>query len=90
MSSHALDSARTGPVEEGGVGGGTGMMCYNFKGGIGTASRVLDKRDGGYTVGVLVQCNHGTRNQLTISGVPIGQGAARIPCRISSKDNLSG
>jgi L-aminopeptidase/D-esterase-like protein len=70
---HALDSARTGPVEEGGVGGGTGMMCYNFKGGIGTASRVLDKRDGGYTVGVLVQCNHGSRGQLTIAGVPVGR-----------------
>ena len=70
---HALDSARTGPVEEGGVGGGTGMMCYNFKGGIGTASRVLDKKDGGYTVGVLVQCNHGVREQLTIAGVPIGK-----------------
>ncbi len=70
---HALDSARTGPVDEGGVGGGTGMMCYNFKGGIGTASRVLDKKDGGYTVGVLVQCNHGTRDQLTIAGVPIGK-----------------
>ena len=70
---HALDSARPGPVDEGGVGGGTGMMCYNFKGGIGTASRVLDKRDGGYTVGVLVQCNHGTRSQLTIAGVPVGR-----------------
>ncbi|HLI93213.1 MAG TPA: P1 family peptidase, partial [Puia sp.] len=68
---HALDSARSGPVEEGGVGGGTGMMCYNFKGGIGTASRVLDKKDGGYTVGVLVQCNHGSRGQLTIAGVPV-------------------
>jgi L-aminopeptidase/D-esterase-like protein len=70
---HALDSARSGPVEEGGVGGGTGMMCYNFKGGIGTASRVLDKREGGYTIGVLVQCNHGSRGQLTIAGVPVGR-----------------
>jgi D-aminopeptidase len=70
---HALDSARSGPVQEGGVGGGTGMMCYNFKGGIGTASRVLDKRNGGYTVGVLVQCNHGSRGQLTIAGVPVGR-----------------
>lgn len=69
----ALDSARSGPVEEGGVGGGTGMMCYNFKGGIGTASRVLDKKAGGYTVGVLVQCNHGSRSQLTIAGVPVGK-----------------
>jgi L-aminopeptidase/D-esterase-like protein len=70
---HALDSARSGLVEEGGVGGGTGMMCYHFKGGIGTASRVLDKKDGGYTVGVLVQCNHGSREQLTIAGVPVGK-----------------
>jgi len=70
---HALDSAGSGPVPEGGVGGGTGMMCYNFKGGTGTASRVLDKKDGGYTVGVLVQCNHGSRDQLTIAGVPIGR-----------------
>jgi len=69
----ALDSARTGKVQEGGVGGGTGMMCYNFKGGIGTASRVLDKDRGGYTVGVLVQANHGVRNQLTIAGVPVGK-----------------
>src|SRR5258708_462238 len=69
----ALDSARSGAVEEGGVGGGTGMMCYNFKGGIGTASRVLDQRSGGYTVGVLVQCNHGSRGQLTIAGVPVGK-----------------
>ena len=69
----ALDSAKTGPVEEGGVGGGTGMMCYNFKGGIGTSSRVIDKKIGGYTVGVLVQANHGARGQLTIAGVPVGK-----------------
>jgi L-aminopeptidase/D-esterase-like protein len=69
----ALDSARSGMVEEGGAGGGTGMMCYNFKGGIGTASRVLDKKAGGFTVGVLVQANHGSRSQLTIAGVPVGR-----------------
>jgi L-aminopeptidase/D-esterase-like protein len=69
----ALDSAKTGKVQEGGVGGGTGMMCYNFKGGIGTASRVLDKDHGGYTIGVLVQANHGVRSQLTIAGVPVGK-----------------
>lgn len=69
----ALDSAQTGPVAEGGVGGGTGMMCYLFKGGIGTSSRILDKQSGGYTVGVLVQCNHGSRTQLTIAGVPVGK-----------------
>ena len=70
---NALDSAKSGVVEEGGVGGGTGMMCYLFKGGIGTSSRVLDKNLGGYTVGVLVQCNHGLRSQLNIAGVPVGK-----------------
>ena len=70
---HALDSARSGPVEEGNVGGGTGMICNEFKGGIGTASRVLDSKHGGFTVGVLVQCNYGRRDQLRIAGVPIGR-----------------
>ncbi len=69
----ALDSAKSGPVAEGNVGGGTGMVCYGFKGGTGTASRVLTKEDGGYTVGVLVQCNCGRRSQLTIAGVPVGR-----------------
>ena len=70
---HALDSAHGGPVEEGNVGGGTGMVCNEFKGGIGTASRVLPARLGGYTVGVLVQCNYGRRSQLRIAGVPVGK-----------------
>jgi L-aminopeptidase/D-esterase-like protein len=69
----ALESARPGPVAEGNVGGGTGMVCYEFKGGIGTASRQLDARAGGYTVGVLVQCNCGGREQLRIAGVPVGR-----------------
>lgn len=69
----ALDNARTGPVAEGGVGGGTGMICHGFKGGIGTASRQLDKSSGGYTMGVLVQANYGIRDTLTIAGVPVGQ-----------------
>jgi len=69
----ALDSARSGPVPEGNVGGGTGMICHGFKGGIGTASRVIDKKFGGYTVGVLVQTNYGVRSQLTIAGVPVGK-----------------
>jgi L-aminopeptidase/D-esterase-like protein len=68
----ALDSARSGPVLEGNVGGGTGMICHEFKGGIGTASRHLDDKFGGYTVGVLVQANYGRRNQLRIAGVPVG------------------
>jgi len=69
----ALDTAKTGPVVEGNTGGGTGMVCYGFKGGTGTASRVLSKEEGGYTVGVLVQCNCGRRPQLTIAGVPVGK-----------------
>ncbi|MGD0304017.1 MAG: P1 family peptidase [Candidatus Acidiferrales bacterium] len=70
---HALDSARSGPVEEGNVGGGPGMVCHGWKGGTGTASRVLPKNQGGYTVGVLVQANHGSPNRLTIAGVPVGE-----------------
>ncbi|MGA2858400.1 MAG: P1 family peptidase [Candidatus Sulfotelmatobacter sp.] len=70
---HALDSAHSGPVEEGNVGGGTGMICNEFKGGIGTSSRVLDAKHGGYTVGVLVQCNYGERDQLRIAGIPVGR-----------------
>jgi D-aminopeptidase len=69
----AMDNAHGGPVPEGSVGGGTGMVCYGFKGGDGTASRILNKEDGGYTVGVLVQCNCGRRPQLTIAGVPVGK-----------------
>lgn len=68
----ALDSARAGPVVEGSVGGGTGMVCHSFKGGIGTASRRLALEDGGYTVGVLLQCNYGGRRRLSIAGVPVG------------------
>ncbi|HEV3207780.1 MAG TPA: P1 family peptidase [Terriglobales bacterium] len=70
---HALDTATGGPVEEGSVGGGTGMVCNEFKGGIGSSSRVLDTKSGGYTVGVLVQCNYGYRSQLRIAGVPVGR-----------------
>ena len=69
----ALDGAHSGPVAEGNVGGGTGMVCYGFKGGTGTASRIISKEMGGYTVGVLVQCNCGRRPQLTIAGVPVGK-----------------
>src|SRR2546423_664278 len=70
---HALDVAHTGPVEEGNVGGGTGMICNEFKGGIGTSSRVLDAKAGGYTVGVLVQCNYGARNELRVAGINVGR-----------------
>jgi D-aminopeptidase len=69
----ALDEARNGVVTEGNVGGGTAMVCYEFKGGIGTASRKLSADLGGHTLGVLVQANHGVRRQLTIAGVPVGR-----------------
>ena len=69
----ALDDARGGAVKEGVVGGGTGMVCLGFKGGIGTASRTLTVEEGGYTVGVLVQCNFGSRRDLRIAGVPVGE-----------------
>ena len=72
----ALDSARAGPVAEGNVGGGTGMICHQFKGGIGTASRRFAIEDKTYTLGVLVQCNYGIRRLLRIAGVPVG---AEIP-----------
>jgi len=69
----ALDGARGGPVAEGNVGGGTGMICYEFKGGIGTASRVVKDESGEYTLGVLVQANFGRRPDLLVAGVPVGR-----------------
>ena len=69
----ALEQASTGHVAEGNVGGGTGMVCHDFKGGIGTASRTLEPRNGDYTVGVLVQANYGDRRNLTVAGVPVGR-----------------
>jgi D-aminopeptidase len=68
----ALDSASSGPVPEGCVGGGTGMICHGFKGGIGTSSRVLTADQGSWTIGVLVQANHGQRDLLRVNGVPVG------------------
>ncbi len=68
----ALDGATSGPVKEGNVGGGTGMVCHSFKGGIGTSSRKLTLENGGFTVGVLVQCNYGGRRRLSIAGLPVG------------------
>jgi D-aminopeptidase len=68
----AMQDAHGGAVAEGNVGGGTGMICFEFKGGTGTASRKLPDKLGGYTVGVLVQCNFGTRHLLRIAGVPVG------------------
>jgi L-aminopeptidase/D-esterase-like protein len=76
-----LDAASGGPVAEGNVGGGTGMICHQFKGGIGTASRVLPSADGSYTVGVLVQCNYGRRPDLRVAGVPVGaEIPGQLPC----------
>jgi D-aminopeptidase len=76
---HAIDTAHNGMVEEGSVGGGTGMVCNGYKGGIGTASRVAEDKFGSYTVGVLVQCNYGSRQNLRIAGIPVGR-------EISSED----
>ena len=77
----AIAAAAPGPVAEGNVGGGTGMVCLGFKGGIGTASRRLSRDEGGFTVGVLVQCNFGLREQLRIAGVPVGREiTAPEPC----------
>ena len=80
----ALNSARGGRVMEGSVGGGTGMICNEFKGGIGTASRKLDAKGGGYTVGVLVQCNFGLRGRLVIAGVPVGKEISEHPAYASA------
>jgi D-aminopeptidase len=68
----ALATASEGPVEEGSIGGGTGMICHEFKGGIGTASRCLAEEDGGWTVGALVQSNYGSRSMLRVDGAPVG------------------
>jgi len=78
----ALDAAKAGAVEEGNVGGGTGMVCFGFKGGIGTASRVTAIDEKNYTLGVLVQCNTGDRKVLRIAGVPVGGAWAKswLPC----------
>ena len=78
----ALDAAKSGPVEEGLVGGGTGMHCFSFKGGIGTSSRAVIAGRKPYTVGVLVQCNTGDRKVLRIAGVPVGQAFTKswLPC----------
>ena len=78
----ALDAAKPGPVAEGNVGGGTGMVCFGFKGGIGTASRVVAAGGKTYTVGVLVQCNTGDRKVLRIAGAPVGATLVKrwLPC----------
>ncbi len=84
----ALDGASGGVPKEGAVGGGTGMVCHGFKGGIGTASRKLPADQGGYTVGVLVQCNYGSRRDLRIAGVPIGEEIADLQGCIANNEPL--
>jgi L-aminopeptidase/D-esterase-like protein len=84
----ALESAKGGAIQEGNVGGGTGMICYGFKGGTGTASRVLDAKDGSYTVGVLVQCNYGRPPQLRIAGIPVAR-EMQLPQRRCVERQLS-
>ncbi len=88
---HALESAHGGPIEEGSVGGGTGMICYEFKGGTGTASRVIEMKDKSnpartYTIGALVQANCGRRPQLTIAGIPVGK---EIPGEVYKEESGS-
>src|ERR1700730_749203 len=84
----ALDGAAGGVPKEGAVGGGTGMVCHGFKGGIGTASRKLPAEQGGYTVGVLVQCNYGSRRDLRIAGVPVGEEIPDLVGCIANNDPL--
>jgi L-aminopeptidase/D-esterase-like protein len=84
----ALDGASGGLPREGAVGGGTGMVCHGFKGGIGTASRRLSPEQGGYTVGVLVQCNYGSRRELRIAGVPVGEEIPDLLACIANPDTV--
>jgi len=83
----ALDAAKPGPVEEGNVGGGTGMVCFGFKGGIGTASRIVSVAGESYTVGVLAQCNTGDRRVLRIAGAPVR--GTRAPCQTRPCDTAT-
>jgi D-aminopeptidase len=87
----ALEAATGGPVAEGAVGGGTGMICHEFKGGIGTASRVVSAEAGGWTVGALVQANYGDRELLRIDGVPIGEAipVSEVPSPWDAAESLA-
>ena len=82
----ALDGAKSGPVAEGNVGGGTGMIVHGFKGGTGTSSRRVAIRQAVYTVGVLVQANYGSRDQLTIAGVPVGREIRDLKPEVGGED----
>jgi len=82
----ALAAAASGPVAEGAVGGGTGMICHEFKGGIGTASRRLPEEQGAWTVGAFVQANHGQRRELRVDGYPVGRALLDIPSPFARQD----
>ncbi|VVN83886.1 P1 family peptidase [Pseudomonas fluorescens] len=84
----ALAAARSGPVQEGCVGGGTGMICHEFKGGIGTSSRVLSAEQGGWTVGALVQANYGVRGALRVAGYPVGGVLDDVPSPFEGAANV--
>jgi L-aminopeptidase/D-esterase-like protein len=86
----ALENTSAGSVDEGNVGGGTGMICHQFKGGIGTASRQVEIMAGNYTVGVLVQANYGTRETLTIAGVPVGETLTDLMPEFRASDRDTG
>jgi L-aminopeptidase/D-esterase-like protein len=86
----ALESAKPGPVAEGNVGGGTGMICHGFKGGIGTASRQIDISGQQYTVGILVQANYGSRSTFTIAGVPLGDKLSDLMPVFRASDQSTG
>jgi len=85
----ALNTAKNGQVTEGNVGGGTGMMCHGFKGGIGTASRIFSIHENEYTLGVLVQANYGARKDLTIAGVPVGKEITDLKRERNSEKNFN-
>ena len=85
----ALNTAKNGQVQEGNVGGGTGMMCHGFKGGIGTASRIFSIHENEYTLGVLVQANYGARKDLTIAGVPVGKEITDLKRERNSEKNFN-
>jgi len=85
----AISRASTGSVEEGGVGGGTGMICHSFKGGIGTSSRIIEVAGETYTLGALVQANYGAREDLMVSGVPVGKEITDLQ-RVRNRDSQDG
>ena len=87
---NALNNAKGGIISEGNVGGGTGMICHGFKGGIGTSSRKIDLKEKKYTLGVLVQANYGNRKELTIAGVPVGKEIENLLPKITFGEKQEG